>query len=812
MARLFEPMIQDIRFGIRLLLQSPLSTAVIVLTLSLGIGATTAVFSVVEGVLLRPLPYQHPERLVAIWDGHVREANLAKVFASLADFKTWRDHATSFDTLGAVTWATGSRMVKGPGPATVALAIPSSVDIFDVLGVPAARGRTFTRDDLGRGCRIVLADRFWRNALHASPTIVGGSLTLDDQSCTVVGVMPPQFEFYPKATDIWTLLAERAEDDAQTRGGVGVFGRLKPGVSVAAAQSELRSLHEPTSANDHRVTFAPTVYPLQSEFTWLSSRTLRQTLLVLLAAVACVLLIACVNVATLVFGRSLDRQRELAVRAAIGGGRLRLLQQLLTESVLLAALGGALGVLLAVLGTDAFRALNPVELPPGTEIAIDGRVLVVAALLTLSTAVLFGLTPAWRGSHVDLAGVLRAAHASGGRRARRLGEALIVIEVACAVMLLVVAGLLVESVLRLGRAPLGFDPNGVATLTMRLPTTEYTEPLQRAQWYERVTRTLTSLPGVENVAMAVALPGTSGTNVLTVEGRPPVTLAQAVPDVGQDAVSVDYFRAMRIPVHAGRTFEVEDRQSSPPVAIVNDAVVRKYFPSETPIGKRVRLGPDASAPWMTIVGVVGSIKSSNLYQEMAWTESPILYRPIEQATPSEVSLIIRTAGQGAGVGATVRQRVAGLNPNVALDAARMLTDRISESLAYPRLRAVLLSGFAGVALLLAAMGLYAVQSQLVRRRRQEIGVRIALGASRAAVLRLVMGNVVGLMSAGLGIGLLIASWFGRVLAAMAYGTRSTDPMLMAFASFSLALATVVAAFVPTRRALRTDPVSVLRNE
>jgi putative ABC transport system permease protein len=806
---MFEPMIQDIRFGIRLLMRSPVSTAIIVLTLSVGIGATTAVFSLVQGVLLRPLPYHDSERLVAIWDGHMREANLAKVFASLDDFKLWRDQATSFDKIGAVTWTTGSRIVKGSGPATVALAIPATVEIFDVLGVPAARGRTFTRDDLGRGCRIVLAHRFWQNALHASPTIVGSGLTLDDRSCTVVGVMPPQFEFYPKPTDIWTLLAD---GDPKAPWGVGVFGRLKPGVSLAAAQSELRSLHEPTSAKDHRVTFAPTVYPLQSEFTWMSSRTLRQTLLVLLAAVACVLLIACVNVANLVFGRSLDRQRELAVRAALGGGRSRLLQQLLTESLLLAVLGGALGVLLAILSTDAFRALNPIELPPGTEITIDARVLTVAVVLTLSTAVLFGLSPAWRGSRVDLATVLRSAHASGERRARRLGEGLIVIEVACAVMLLVAAGLLVQSVVRLTHVPLGFDPNGLLTMTMRLPAVEFPQPAQRAQWYERVTQTLTGLPGVDDVAMAIALPGTSGTNVLTVEGRPPVTLAQAVPDVGQDAVSVDYFRAMRIPVHAGRTFEPGDREHSTLVAIVNDAVVRKYFPNETPIGKRVRLSPDAAAPWMTIVGIVGNVKSSNLYQEMAWTEPPVLYRAIQQATPTELSLIIRTADQRAEVGSTVRQRIAGLNANVPLDDPRMMTERISESLAYPRLRAVLLSGFAGLALLLAAMGLYGIQSQLVRRRRQEIGVRIALGASPSAVLRLVMGNVLGLMSVGLGLGLLIAAWLGRVIAAMAYGTRSTDPMLVALASVSLAVATAVAAYVPTRRALRIDPVSVLRNE
>jgi putative ABC transport system permease protein len=810
MARMFEAMLQDIRFGVRLMLRSPLSTVVIVLTLSLGIGATTAVFGIVQAVLLRPLPYHDPQRLVAIWDGHIREANLAKVFASLDDFTLWRDHATSFDKIGAVTWATGGRIVKGAGPATQALAIPSSVEIFDVLGVPAARGRTFTPDDLSRGCTVVLADRFWQNALHASPAIVGSGLTLDDQACTVVGVMPPQFEFYPKATDLWTLLADR---DPQTRGGVGVFARLKPGVSVAVAQTELRSLHQATGVNDHRVTFAPTVYPLQSEFTWLSSRTLRQTLLVLLAAVGCVLIIACVNVANLLVGRSLDRQRELAVRSAIGGGRSRLLQQLLTESLLLAGLGGALGILLAVLATDAFRAVNPIELPPGTEIAIDGRVLAVAAMLTLSTAVLFGLTPAWRGSRVDLATVLRSVRAAGESRSRRLlGEALIIIEVACSVMLLVAAGLLVESMIRLSRTPLGFDPNGLLTMTVRLPKSDYAESHQRAQLYDRLGQIVATVPGVDDVAMARDLPATSGTNVLTVEGRPPVTLAPAVPDVGQDSVSVDYFQTLRIPVRAGRTFESGDREGSLPVAIVNDALVRKHFPNESPLGKRVKLGPDADRPWMTIVGVVGSVKGSNLYQEMAWAEAPTLYRPMHQAQPTEVSLIIRSDSQRSSIASTVRQRIAGLNPNVAVDDARMMTVRLSESLAYPRLRAVLLSGFAGLALLLAAMGLYGVQSQLVARRRQEIGVRVALGASRSTILRLVMGNVMWLTSVGLVIGLLIAAWLGRAIAAMAYGTRATDPTLVALASVCLLAATAVAAYVPTRRALLIEPVSVLRDD
>jgi predicted permease len=810
MARVFEPMLQDIRFGIRLMLRSPLATIVIVLTLSLGIGATTAVFGIVQAVLLRPLPYHDPERLVAIWDGHIREANLAKVFASLDDFTLWRDQAKSFDKIGAATWATGGRIVKGAGPATQALAIPASVEFFDVLGVPAARGRTFTHDDRGRGCTIVLAHRFWQNTLHGSPAIVGRGLTLDDEACTVVGVMPPQFEFYPKAADMWTLLAD---GDPRTRGGVGVFGRLKPGVSVAVAQTELRSLHQATSVADHRATFAPTVYPMQSEFTWLSSRTLRQTLLVLLASVGCVLLIACVNVANLLLGRSLDRQRELAVRAAIGGGQSRLLQQLLTESFLLAALGGALGILLAALATDAFRAVNAIELPPGTEIAIDGRVLAVAAMLTLSTVILFGLTPAWRGSRVELATMLRSVRAAGDSRRRRLlGEALIVIEVACSVMLVVAAGLLVESLLRLSRAPLGFDPNGLLTMTVRLPKSDYAESRQRAQVYDQLAQTVSSIPGVDDIAIARDVPATSGNNVLTVEGRPPVTFAQAVPDVGQDSVSEAYFQTLRIPVRTGRTFESGDREGSLPVAIVNDALVRAYFANESPLGTRVKLGPETASPWMTIVGVVGSVKGSNLYQEMAWTEMPTLYRAIHQARPTEVSLIIRSSGQLSGIASTVQQRIAALRPNVAVGDARRMTDRLSESLAYPRLRAVLLSGFAALALLLAAMGLYGVQSQLVARRRQEIGVRVALGASRSTIVRLVMGNVMKLTTVGLVIGLLIAAWLGRVIAAMAYGTRATDPTLVALASFCLLLATAVAAYVPTRRALRIEPVSVLRDE
>jgi MacB-like periplasmic core domain len=644
---------QDLSFGVRTLAHTPALALAIVLTLAVGIGATTAVFSILEAVLVRPLPYRQADRLVAIWDGHVREANLAKIFASYEDFEIWKAHATSFEDLAAVTWATGEQTLKGRGPARSVLAIPASVDFFRLLGVSPALGRPFQQDDLGRGCTVVLAHRFWEQALGSDTSVIGQGLTLDGRACTVAGVMPTRFEFYPTAADMWRLIVPGAE----TRGmNVGVFGRLKANVGAEAAQAELIALHRPASGagNDHHRMFAPKMYRLQDEFTWLAGRNLRATLLVLFAAVAVVLLIACLNVANMLLARATGR--------------------------------------------------------------------------------------------------------------------------------------------------------------LRLPRTEYAEVGRRAQFYERLREASARMAQVEGVALCTSLLRGRSTNFLAVEGRPQPSAETAVPDVAQDQISEGYFQMMRVPLHGGRSFDARDRAGSEPVAIVNDALVRKYFPNENPIGRRVRYGTNPKDPWLTIVGVVGNQRTMNLYQEMAWAEAPSLYRPLQQNAPASAALVLRARSDTGNVGAAIQTVIASLDPGIPVGELKSVEGEIAKNLAYPRFRATLTAGFGGLSLLLAVVGLYGVLAQVVAQRTREIGIRMALGAQQASVLALVLKQGMWIVVIGVLLGVFTANGLRRFLAAMLYDVRAGDLRIIALVIASFTLSAFLAMYLPARRAMKVNPVVALRAE
>jgi putative ABC transport system permease protein len=809
-------LVEDVRFAVRVFARTPVLTATIVVTLALGIGATTGVFSIVQAVLLRPLPYQNPDRLVAIWDGHRREAGMAKVFASLHDFETWNRHNTSFERLGALTWATGEQILTGQGPAKVVLAVPTTEGMFPLLGVRAALGRTFQADDRRRGCAVVLAHHFWRDTLGSRHNAVGDSLTLDERACSIVGVMPADFQFVPGATDMWRLIPD-APDPLQDglAKGVGVFGRLKPHVSREAAQAELRALHA-RAGNDeiHQRSFGPSLYPLQQEFTWLAGRNLRFTLIVLFLAVSVVLLIACVNVANLLLGRSSTRQREFAIRAALGSGRIRLLRQLLTEGLLLAVAGAVLGTLLAIGSVHAFRVANPIELPVGTVVSIDLRVFAFAASLAVLTALLFGLAPAWTAARADATAVLR----SGGRTSsthpavRRLGKGLVIAEMTCSVVLLVGAALLIESVGRLGSVRLGFDQRDLMTMSVRLPGSRYGSPASRTSFYDRLLKDVERVPGLEGAALATGFLRGRGGNMLAVRGRPEPSPELAVPDVAQDDISADYFRVMAVPLLAGRSFDVGDRADAEPVALVNEALARKHFPGESAVGRHVRYGSDPGSPWLRIIGVVASQKTTNVNQEMTWVDAPFLFRPIRQTAPSQVTLILRAPAAAGDLGGAIPALIATLDRDVPVSDLQTVESRISRAMAYPTFRAQLLGGFAALALLLAVAGLYGVLSQMVAQRTQEIGIRVALGAQRSEVLALVAKQGALLAGTGLVTGIAVALWFGRFLGSMLYGIRPTDPAMLTLVSVVLASAAVIASWLPARRALRIDPIVALRQE
>src|SRR5579872_3626848 len=495
---MFEEIVSDLRHGLRLLRKAPGFTAVALLTLALGIGVNSAVFSIVNGALLRPLPYKDPSRLVVVWDKGVGDANLAKIFDSYRDYEAFEKDSRSFEQIAAATWATRSQILTGHGPARELKTIPVSASFFSMLGVAPERGRTFTSADLTRGCSLVIADRFWRETLDGHPGVLGETLALDGRDCSIVGVMPPGFSFYPDRMQVWTLITPDffVPHDKLL---VGVFGRLKRGVTREQAQAELTSIHTAVHPTDNRErNILPFVYGLQQEFTFLAGRNLRTTRWVLLAAVRLVLLIACLNISNLLLGRSFAREREMAVRAALGSGRGRLIRQLLAEGLLLGVIGGALGILVAFAAVRAFQAVNPIELPVGSDISLSLPVLLATLALSILAALFFAMAPAWKASRVDLNDVLK----SGGRGSvasaarQRMAKVLLACETALAVVLLVGAGLLMQSVLRMGDAPLGFDPDHVVTASIDLPVSTYPDDKRRVRFFDELTSRLEALPGV----------------------------------------------------------------------------------------------------------------------------------------------------------------------------------------------------------------------------------------------------------------------------------------------------------------------------
>ncbi|HEV2447746.1 MAG TPA: ADOP family duplicated permease, partial [Candidatus Sulfopaludibacter sp.] len=698
----------------------------------------------------------------------------------------YQRHARSFESVSAATWAARNPIMTGRGRPQHVLAIPATASLFDTLGVKAVLGRTFTAGDTHRGCSVVLAHSFWVGKLGADPKIVGRSLGLDQESCTVLGVMPRGFAFYPPATNLWLL------HDAKPA-VAGIFARLKQGVTLQRAQAEVESIYRGVHVSDEWRDFVPAVYDLRSEFTFLAGRNLRTTLWILLGAVTLVLLIACGNVANLLLGRALVRGREFAIRAALGGGRGRLFRQLITEGMLLGALGGVPGITVAAGGIRYFRSVNPVELPVGADVTISIPVLAFGVLAAAATAVLFSLAPAWRGSRVALGG----RGLAGSRH--RLAKLLLAGEMALSVVLLAGAGLLMESVLRLGSAPMGFDTDRLYSTSLAVPKDPH--------FYAELERRVAAIPGVQSAALAAGLPPFEGsTRVLEVLGATPTERHDTV----DQSVSSAYFRTMDVALRSGRVFDSRDDSGAEPVSIVNETLAREYFPNADPLGHRVRL--DQKAPWATIVGVVASEKQAIVFQEMNWIDRPILFRPLAQAPVARLEIAIRTASDAIPLGAALRREVAALDPNMVVDDLESMRHRLSQWMAYPRFRAALLSGFAAFALLLSAIGLHGVLSQLVAQRTQEIGVRMALGARPADVTALVARQGGVPVVAGLALGLALAVSLARYLSSVLYQVRPRDPLTLLGVSVVLLVVGALAIAAPARRAARTDPMEALRQE
>jgi predicted permease len=816
-ADMLNDFIADLRFGARIFLRNPGFTVVVVITLALGIGANTAIFSFVDAVLVRPLPYTQPERLAVVLSAETGRTGPSKLFDSYSDFEEWKRSSNSFEQLEACTWARPGATLKWQGTPQRVLSVPATAGFFSLLGTPAAQGRTFEEDDLRNGCAVVLSHRFWSSHLGGSPDVIGSTISLDDKPCAIIGVMPEDFQFYPKQTDLWMLITPDSSFAREPL--VLVVGRLKHGVSNNTSQAELVMLHQrvidaaPSGSWLSHV--EPIVDPLRDDFTWLAGRNLDRSLLLLFGAVGFILLIACINVANLLLGRGSQRQKELAIRAALGSGRSRLVRQLLTESLLLSLSSAALGAGLAGAGVRYFRAANPVELPPGNIVVVDFRALIFAALLAVSTILLFGLLPALKVSKLDLNEVLKASGRSPTRGvlSHRFGKLLVISEVTLSIVLLSGASLLIESAVRLRSSDLGFRTHQLLSARVDLPEKDYSSSQQRFKFYDKLAAALESLPRVQGLAMASGFPLTgSGNNALAVSGTA-ASSTGGIGDVTMEAVSYDYFNVMDIPLIDGRAFDSRDRDESQQVAIVNEALVREYFPGENAIGKQIKLGEaSGKAPWLTIVGVVGDVKRTIVYKEMDFIIPPSVYRPTSQSAGNSMAIMLRMDNGQPTSGGYLQSIVSGLDSNVPVSDIKTMEERVSDFLSYPRFRAVLLGLFAAVALALAAIGIYGVLSQSVLQRTPEIGIRVALGAQRRDIIGLVLRQAMTLVFAGVTLGVVASVLLMRLISSLLYNTSPTEPMTLAVNSVLLVGVALLACYIPAKRATTVDPMVALKCE
>ena len=808
--------VSDVRYSLRQLSLHRGFAITVMLTLALGIGANVAIFSIVDAVLLRPLPYKNPERLVVVWQTDATHRGTGAWFDAYREFEEWQQGSHSFEKLAALSWATSGRTLVWNGKPMGLFAVPASSDFFSVLGIPAQIGRTFSKTDLNNPCTLVLAYPFWEEKLGAPANIAGQTLTVDRSPCVVAGVMPKSFSFYPKETNAWSLITPASEFVQQPWTSMtGVFGLLKPGVTRAQAEAELAALESrivpqaPASLGP-LTSSVPIALDLKDNFTWLAGRNLRSGLWVLLGAVAIILLMACLNVANLLLGRGMERAHEMAVRTALGSGRARLMRQMLTESLLLALGGTGAGILLATLLIHWFRSVNPVELPPGSAVSLSLPVLLFAATLGAGSVLVFGLFPAWRSSEIDLNAALKDRERSTGAGvgAKSTSRTLVVLQIALSLMLFVGAGLLAASLWRMTSTPLGYRTDHVLTATVDLA--KEADADAKSRFAVALAQKVSTLPGV--AAMTEASEVTPmGENPLSVEGNPSRYSAGGV---ASQAIATNFFDVMRIPFAQGRIFDTRDRKDTQPVAIVNLALANKYFPHVNPIGSAIKLSraDDPSEPWLTIIGVVADIKTTTVFQEMGYIEQPTVYRPLSQAAPASLALMVVANGSPMGLVAGIEEQLASLNRELVLSGVATMNDRESAMFSQPRFRTVLFGSFALLALVLAAIGLYGLLAQMVEQRRRQLAIRMALGASRGRVLSSVLREALALTGVGIGLGIAGSAIGVRVLAGLLYDTRAESASMFVLCSVVLLLTAFVASWNPAWRAANIDPIQALRTE
>lgn len=804
-----ETIWQDIKYGARMLLKSPGFSLVAVLTLALGIGANTAIFSVINGMLLSPLPYDEGHNLVFIseWSQQVPGMSF-----SVENFKDLRDQNTVFEAI--VAHRNMNYVLTGSDQPERLSGREVSVGFFDTLRVQPILGRAFTpeEDKVGAERVALLGEGFWTRRFARDPNILNKQLVLNGESFTVIGVLPGAMHTSMRITDVFTSLMRREEQlgGANNRGnhpGIYVYARRKPGVSEQQARAEVEGIAK-RLAETYPNSNARQSMTVESLHGALVDDT-REPLLVLLGAVILVLLIACANVANLLLGRAAARQREIAVRTALGAGRGRMVRQLLTESVLLSAAGALLGVLLAYWGVRGLLALLPPNTSLAENIALDGTVLAFTAAIALLTGLLFGVVPALHVSRPDVQETLKEGGrgGSGGVGTHRARSTLVVVETALALILLVGTGLMLKSFWRVLQAGWGFNPEGVLTASVSAPDSKYREPAQRRAFIEAVVRNVEAIPGVESAASALPLLGGWQSGFM-IEGKPEPPAGQ-MPSADVKRISPGYFRAMGIRLLQGRGFGEQDHADAPRVCMIDELFVQAQFPNEDPIGQKVKFGRDPDSPWMEIIGVVNHVKHYGVDQDSRVE----LYLPAKQDPRSSFSLIVRTSGDPSSLTTAVRQAVAAVDPDVPTYQTRTMESIVDDSTAPRRLTAILISVFGALALVLAAVGIYGVMSYAVTQRTHEMGIRMALGAQRNDILRMVIGNGMLLAVIGLVIG-FVTAFFGLapLVASVLFQVTATDPPTYAASPLVLLLVALLACWIPARRATRVDPMIALRYE
>ena len=803
-------MIADLRYALRMLAKAPAFTFVAVFTLGLAIGANSAIFSVVNAVLLRPLPYPQSEQLVRVF-GKQPQLDLAP--SSPANFLEWRTENEAFTRIA--TWVGQGFNLTGTDNPERVIGARVSFDLFRLLGVQPVLGRDFAAEEDGEGGErvVILSYDFWQRRFAGDPSAIGRTITLSDQTYTIVGVMPRGFAFPSPRAQIWTPVAfnpaERATRDTNF---IDVVARLKPGVSLEQAQANMSAVAQRQAERYPQTNFGlgVTVVSLQEHMVG----DVRPMLVVLLGAVAFVLLIACANVANLLLGRAAARQREMAIRGALGASRSRVVRLLLTESVLLAIIGGAIGLLLAGWSLDFLLSLMPADLPFVAEIGVNRTVFLFTAAVSVLTGILFGLAPAWQVSKSDLNEGLKESgrSGSGGPRRHRIRALLVISEVALSLVLLIGAGLMIRSFARLLAVDPGFKADQVLTAFVSLPVSKYSERQEQVAFFDRLLERLRNVPGVNAAGIVTNIPLYGGSSTgFEVDGRPEALPGQR-PMTDYRLTSPDYFTAMGMRLVKGRAFSHHDNEAAPGVVIINETLAARYFAGEDPIGKRLNLSGEPR-DLREIVGVIADVRNYGVDAEV----KPEVYVPFFQSAPeylasqaSAMTIVVRSAIDPTRFAAALREQVQALDKDQPVSAIRTMEQYLAESMLARRFSMLLLGAFAGLALVLAAVGIYGVIAYMVTQRTHEIGIRIALGARGGDILRLVFSNAIATTVVGVLIGLGAAFALTRLLQSLLYQVTATDPIVFATIPLLLFAVAAIATYLPARRAMKVNPITALR--